>query len=208
MRHGPTFTCRPSSKVQTCRSPLNSVCAAPRRTVQANPPTRSRASRMRKSYPSLPSSYPTTRPDTPAPRTSTLAPRGRPVSAGRTPACPAMTSHDVIAVMMSDEPPTTPSCSRNRRRVKTGSEGVVCVMPDLLALTACEMRSITWNRAGREPRGHESEVNHEGHEGREGHACTLRTGTKNTTCFVFFVPLRTAYGITTEADDSVFCDAS
>jgi hypothetical protein len=46
------------------------------------------------------------------------------VSAGRTPACPAIKSHDVIAVMMSDDPPTTPSCSRNRRRVTAGGEAV------------------------------------------------------------------------------------
>src|SRR5262249_17927564 len=71
-----------------------------------------------------PSSYPTTSPETPAPRITTLACAGRPVSTGLCPACPAMRSSDCIADITSDEPPTTPSCARKRRRVRLGSGDV------------------------------------------------------------------------------------
>src|SRR5690349_17151874 len=53
---------------------------------------------------------------------STFTPLGRPLSTGRTPACPAIKSHEVIAVMTAEEPPTAPRCPRKRRRVHTGCE--------------------------------------------------------------------------------------
>src|ERR1700722_1701760 len=58
----------------------------------------------------------------PAPSTSTLALRGRPESAGRVPAGPAIKSHAESAVITSDEPPTAPRWPRNRRRVGTERE--------------------------------------------------------------------------------------
>src|ERR1700722_15675726 len=58
----------------------------------------------------------------PAPSTSTLALRGRPESAGRVPAGPAIKSHDESAVITSDEPPTAPRWPRNRRRVSAERE--------------------------------------------------------------------------------------
>src|ERR1700683_1576921 len=53
----------------------------------------------------------------PAPSTSTFALRGRPESAGRLPASPAIKSHEESAVITSDELPTAPKWPRNRRRV-------------------------------------------------------------------------------------------
>src|SRR5215472_18745234 len=58
----------------------------------------------------------------PAPSTSTFALRGRPESAGRVPAGPAIKSHEESAVMTSDEPPTAPRWPRNRRRVSAERE--------------------------------------------------------------------------------------
>ena len=56
-------------------------------------------------------------PETPAPSTTTVVPLGLPVSTGRGPACAAIKSHDRIAVMTRVDPPTSPNCSRKRRRV-------------------------------------------------------------------------------------------
>src|SRR5579871_1551548 len=58
----------------------------------------------------------------PAPSTSTFALRGRPESAGRVPAGPAIKSHEESAVMTSDEPPTPARWPRNRRLVKAERE--------------------------------------------------------------------------------------
>src|SRR5213596_1093030 len=59
-------------------------------------------------------------PDSPPPSTSTFDFVGRPDNSGRWPADPAMRSHDVMALNTRDDPPTAPSCSRKRRRVKEG----------------------------------------------------------------------------------------
>src|ERR1700742_4660468 len=44
-------------------------------------------------------------------------PRGRPESSGRLPASWAIRSHADIALIINDEPPTTPKWPRNRRRL-------------------------------------------------------------------------------------------
>src|SRR5579871_3642118 len=154
MRQAPALSHCPSSHVHCWRSPPISVCAVPRRTVHTSPPTRSRASRIWKSYPSRESSYPSVSPDSPAPSTSTFAFFGRPESAGRLPASPAIKSQDESAVITSDEPPTAPRWPRKRRRVsaKAQLEDRVAFMLESKSAGGDEIASIlSQSRRGQAP---------------------------------------------------------
>src|SRR5690349_19665947 len=61
-------------------------------------------------------------PDRPPPRMTTLDFAGLPFNSGFCPAEPAIRSHEVIVLNTNEDPPTAPSCSRNRRRVSAGTE--------------------------------------------------------------------------------------
>src|SRR5262245_14063351 len=60
-------------------------------------------------------------PDRPPPRITTFDFEGRPFSSGFCPAEPAIKSHEVMVLKTREDPPTAPSCSRNRRRVSAGT---------------------------------------------------------------------------------------
>src|SRR5262245_11753211 len=61
-------------------------------------------------------------PERPPPRITTFDFEGLPFSSGFCPAEPAIKSHEVMVLKTREDPPTAPSCSRNRRRVSAGTE--------------------------------------------------------------------------------------